>query len=75
MFEEASRCHLVLSLRNNHIIENGGHGEEALSCLTKMTQARIVEQNLLNDKRGDGLAELGAAFHYSQAQWDDLRLK
>ena len=40
-----------------------------------MAQARIVEKYLLNDERGDSLAQLGAPLHNAKAQWNNLRLQ
>lgn len=63
---------LLLYELANHVAENSTNGVEALVSLTDVRKTDIVEKNLLYDKDGYGLAELGACFHDAQAKRDDL---
>lgn len=56
-----------------HIAQDRADGVETLVCLTDVGQTHFVEQNLLDDKDGDCLGELGTCLHDTEAQWDDLR--
>ena len=46
---------------------------EPVVSLADVVEASLVQENLLKDEGGDGLAELGAALHDPQTQRDDLR--
>lgn len=63
---------LLLDELINHVAQHGADGVEALISLADVLQAQIVEQNLLDDENGDGLAEFAARLHDAQAEWDDF---
>ena len=45
---------------------------EPVVGLADVEEARVVQEDLLHDEGGDGLAQLGAVVHDPQAEWDDL---
>ncbi len=65
-------CSLLLNKLVNHVAENSSDRIEALVSRTNVVQAVVVEQDLLDDKDGNGLAQLRASLHDAQAKWDDL---
>lgn len=67
VFEE-SGARLILNLRDHHVIEHRRYGIKPLGGLAQVIQSGVVEENLLNDECGDGLAELGTPFHDPKAQ-------
>jgi hypothetical protein len=42
----------------HHIAQNGSDSVEPLVGVANIRQARLIEQNLLNDENGDGFGEL-----------------
>lgn len=63
---------LLVHKLSNHITQHGPNSIEAFVSLADILQAHIIEQDLLDDEDGDGLAELGARFHDAQAKRDDF---
>ena len=63
---------LLLDELVDHVAENGADSVEALVRLADVRQTNIVEQDLLDDKDRDGLAELGAGLHDTKTERDDL---
>jgi hypothetical protein len=68
---QKTNCLLFYQLID-HVAQNGTNGVEAFICLADVCQSDIVEEYLLHDKNGDGLGELGAGFHDSEAERDNL---
>lgn len=58
-----------------HVGEDRGDRVEALSRGADIVEAHVIEQDLLDDERGDGFGQLGAGFHDAQAQGNDLGLE
>ena len=65
MLEEASR--LRLNELTNHIAQHGADGVKALVRCADVVEAVVIQQDLLHDENGHGLAKLGAGFHDAQA--------
>jgi len=63
---------LLIHKLRNHIREHRAHSVEALVRLADILQAHIIQQDLLHDKDGHRLAQLGTGLHDTQAQRDDL---
>ncbi len=63
---------LLLDQLGDHIAQDGADGIEALVGGADVVQAVVVQQDLLDDKDGDGLAKLRAGLHDAQAKGDDL---
>ena len=63
---------LALYQRLNHVGKDGSNRIESLVCLADVLQAEVVEEDLLDDEDGDGLAKLGAGLHDPQTKGDDL---
>lgn len=59
----------------DHVAEYGSDCVEALICLADVSEADIVEEDLLYNEDGHSLAELGARLHDAKAEGDDLRRK
>lgn len=57
---------------SNHIAQHRADGIEALVGGADVVEPVVVEQNLLHDEDGDGLAKLRASLHDSKAEGDDL---
>lgn len=70
MLQEPSS--LLLHQLSNHVAENRTHSIEALVRGADVVQAVVVEQDLLDDEDGHGLAELGTRLHDAEAQRDNL---
>lgn len=70
MLEEADS--LGLDEGGNHVGENGANGVEALVRLANVLEAKVVEENLLDNEDGDRLGELRASLHDAEAEGDDL---
>lgn len=56
----------------DHVGEDSANSVEALVGLANVGEADVIEQDLLDNEDGDGLAELAAGLHDSQTQGDDL---
>ena len=56
----------------HHVREHRADGVEALVGVADVREAGLVEEDLLHDEDRDGLGELGAGLHDSQAERDDL---
>ncbi len=54
MLEQPSR--LLLDELGDHVAQDGAHGVEALVGGADVVQTVVVEQDLLDDEDGDGLA-------------------
>jgi hypothetical protein len=63
---------LLLHQLSDHVAEDRTHSIKALVGGADVVEAVVVEQDLLDDKDGYRLAELGARLHDAQAQRDDL---
>ena len=63
---------LLIDQLGNHIGEDGAHGVETLVGLTNVLQAHVIQENLLDDEDGDGLAKLGSGFHDTEAEGYDF---
>lgn len=70
MLEQANS--LLFHQLVDHVAQDGTDSIEALVCLANVREANIVEEYLLYDENGDGLAELGASLHDAQTKRDDL---
>lgn len=70
MLEQPYR--LGLDEANNHIAEHGPNGVESLVCGTDVAQARVIQQNLLNNEDGHRLGQLASRFHNTETEWNDL---
>jgi hypothetical protein len=63
---------LLLNELVNHVAQNCSNSVKSLVSLTDVLQTEVVEQDLLNDKDGDCLAELATRFHDAQAERNNL---
>jgi hypothetical protein len=63
---------LLIDELGDHIGQDGAECAEALVRLADVLQAKVIEQDLLDDEYGHSLAELTAGLHDTQAQGDDL---
>lgn len=70
MLEKANG--LLLDELVDHVAEHGTDSVEPLVGLADVGQPYVIEQDLLHNEDGHGLAQLRACFHYTQAQGDDL---
>jgi hypothetical protein len=70
MFEQP--CRLLFDQLGNHGAEDGSHRVETLVGGADVVQAVIVQQDLLDDKDGNRLAEFRACLHDAQAKRDDF---
>lgn len=59
----------------DHVAEDLADSVKSIGCSTHISEAVVVQQYLLHDKGGDGLAKFGSRSHYSQAQRYYLRLE
>mmetsp|Transcript_25140 Transcript_25140/g.52069 ORF Transcript_25140/g.52069 Transcript_25140/m.52069 type:complete len:349 (+) Transcript_25140:249-1295(+) len=59
----------------DHVIEHGAHGVEPFGSGAHVRQADFVEEYLLHDEGGDGLAEFGPRLHDAEAERYDFRLE
>ena len=74
VLEQALRGLLAgLRLADDHVAQHGPHSEEALGGGAHIVEPDVVQQDLLDDERGDRLGQLGPDLHRAQAQRDDLR--
>ena len=71
---EQAHC-LLLDELVDHVGKNGSNGVESFVSLTDVLQTEVVEQDLLNDKDGDSLAEFATCFHDTQAERDNFGCK
>jgi hypothetical protein len=71
MFEQAD-CLLFHQL-GNHVTKNGAHSIKPLISLTDVGESSVIQQNLLHDEDGHGLAQLRSSLHDAQAERNDLR--
>ena len=70
MLQQPDRL-LIHQLRH-HITEDRPDCVEALVRLADVLQSHVVEEDLLHDEDGDGLAEFGAGLHDAEAERDDF---
>jgi hypothetical protein len=70
MLEQADS--LLLNKLIHHVAKHSADSIEALISLADVCKACIIEQDLLNDKDCNSLAEFGASLHDAQAQRYDL---
>ena len=63
----------LLAQLYHHLAQDHGHVGEPVVGLTDVVEPSLVQQDLLEDEGGHSLAQLGAALHDPQTQWDDLR--
>ena len=56
----------------DHVAEDSSNSIEPLVGVADVGQASLIEQDLLHDKDGDCLGELGARLHDAQAEGYDL---
>ena len=68
-------CRLLLNELRNHIAEYRANSVETLICSANVIQSMIIQEDLLDDKDGNGLAELRACLHNSKAEGNNLRCK
>lgn len=68
---QQSHSLLIHQLRH-HITQHSAHSVEPLVRLADILQTHIIEQYFLHDENRDGLAELGARFHNTKTERDDL---
>ena len=68
---EKSDC-LLLHQLSDHIAEDSAHRIEPFVGRTNVRQTDVIEEDLLNDEDGNGLAELRSGFHNTKAQRDNL---
>lgn len=61
--------------RDQATITAGRYGVESLNSLTDVNEALLIVQDLLDDECGDGLWQLLAFLHDSEAEWNDLSLE
>jgi hypothetical protein len=61
MLEQADR--LLLHQLGDHVAQNRAYGIEPLVGVADVGKTHVVEQDLLYDEDGDGLAELRAGLH------------
>ena len=59
----------------DHVAEDLADGEKSIGCGAHISEAAVVQQYLLHNKGGNGLAKFGSRTHYSQAQRYYLRLE
>lgn len=70
MLQQASS--LRLNKLGDHIAQNGADCVEPLVCGADIVEAIVIQQYLLNNEDGNGLAELRSSLHYAKAQRDNL---
>ena len=63
----------LLAQLYHHLAQDHGHVGEPVVGLADVVEAGLVQEDLLEDEGGHGLAQLGAALHDPQAERDDLR--
>jgi hypothetical protein len=63
---------LLLHQLVDHIAQDRANGVEALISLANIGKTGVIQQNLLDNKYCDGLAELRASFHDTETEWDNL---
>ena len=56
----------------DHIAKHGSNGVETLVGVANICKSSLVQKDLLHNEDGDGLGKLGASFHDSETEWDDL---
>lgn len=69
---EETHC-LCLDKLIHHIAEHSADGVEAFVCVAYVREARLVEEDLLNNEDRNCLRELGSSLHDTQAKGDDFR--
>jgi hypothetical protein len=70
VFQQSGR--LLLDQLRNHIAQHCAHSIEPLVSCTYIVQAMVIEQYLLDDKDGHGLAEFGAGLHDAETERNDF---
>jgi hypothetical protein len=65
MLEQTSR--LLLHKLGHHVAQDGSDGKEALVGGANVVEAAVIEEDLLHNKDGDGLAQLGTRLHDPKA--------
>ena len=63
---------LLLNELGHHVAQDGPDCVESLVGGADVVQAVVVQQDLLDNEDGNGLAELRAGLHDAEAQGDDL---
>lgn len=66
---------LLLHQLCDHIAQYRSDGIEALVSSANIVQTNVVQQYFLDNKYGDGLAQLRAGLHDAKAERNDLRGK
>jgi len=69
-----ARNGLVL-LTRNHVVENSAYCEEPLCCLTQVVQSLLIQEDLLDYKRGHSLRKISASFHDPKTKGNNFSLK
>lgn len=63
---------LRLHQLGNHVAKDGSHSIEALVGGADVVETVVIEEDLLDNEDGDGLAKFGAGLHDAQAERDDF---
>lgn len=63
---------LLFHKLRHHVAQYSSHGIESLVCRADVVESMIIEQDLLDNKDSDGLAQLRSRLHDAQAQRDDF---
>lgn len=63
---------LLVDELGDHVGKHSADSVEAFVRLADVLQTHVVQENLLYNEDGDGLAELGTGLHDTEAQRDDL---
>jgi hypothetical protein len=63
MLQQPNRLSLYKLI--DHVAQHGADRIEPFVCMANIRQSCLVEQDLLDDKDGDGFGELRASFHYA----------
>ena len=69
---EETHC-LCLDKLIHHVAEYCADGVKAFVCVAYVREARLVEEDLLNNEDRDCLGEFGSSLHDAQAKGDDFR--
>lgn len=70
MLEQTSR--LLLHQLGDHVAKHCTHSIETLVRGADVVETVVVQQDLLDDKDGNGLGQLGACLHNSQTEGDNF---
>lgn len=56
----------------DHVTQHSTDSVETLICVAYVGQASLVQEDLLDDKDGDGLGQLRTRFHNPEAKRNDF---